>query len=176
MPQTLTTDLDLGDSLCINGVCLTATHLDGRDFTADVMPETFKRTTLSALTVGTNVNLERALPANGRFEGHIVQGHVDGVGRISRRWQDENAIFLRIDLPAALRGQVVTKGAIAIDGTSLTVVAAQSSWFTVSLIPQTQADTILAVKRIGAAVNLEIDVLYRYLHSMKGSTAHDNTY
>ncbi|MCF6165963.1 Riboflavin synthase eubacterial-eukaryotic [Furfurilactobacillus rossiae] len=176
IPSNIRTGLQLGDSLSVNGVCLTATSVSDSNVTLDVMPETFKRTTLSSMNIGQPVNLERALPADGRFDGHIVQGHVDGVGRIIREWQDENARFVQIRLPQALANQVVTKGAIAVDGTSLTVVKAMANWFTVSLIPQTQSATILAIKRTGAEVNIEIDVIYRYLQNMKGDQAYGNAY
>ncbi|KRL55814.1 riboflavin synthase [Furfurilactobacillus rossiae] len=176
IPSNIRTGLQLGDSLSVNGVCLTATSVSDSNVTLDVMPETFKRTTLSSMNIGHSVNLERALPADGRFDGHIVQGHVDGVGRIIREWQDENARFVQIRLPQALTNQVVTKGAIAVDGTSLTVVKAMANWFTVSLIPQTQSATILAIKRAGAEVNIEIDVIYRYLQNMKGDQAYGNAY
>lgn len=176
IPSNIRTGLQLGDSLSVNGVCLTATSMSDSNVTLDVMPETFKRTTLSSMNIGQTVNLERALPADGRFDGHIVQGHVDGVGHIIREWQDENARFVQIRLPQALTNQVVTKGAIAVDGTSLTVVQAMTNWFTVSLIPQTQSATTLATKRAGAEVNIEIDVIYRYLQNMKGDQAHGNAY
>ena len=176
IPSNIRTGLQLGDSLSVNGVCLTATSVSDSNVTLDVMPETFKRTTLSSMNIGQPVNLERALPADGRFDGHIVQGHVDGVGRIIREWQDENARFVQIRLPQALANQVVTKGAIAVDGTSLTVVKAMANWFTVSLIPQTQSATILAIKRTGAEVNIEIDVIYRYLQNMKGDQAYGDAY
>lgn len=176
IPLNIRTGLQLGDSLSVNGVCLTATSVSDSNVTLDVMPETFKRTTLSSMNIGQPVNLERALPADGRFDGHIVQGHVDGVGRIIREWQDENARFVQIRLPQALTNQVVTKGAIAVDGISLTVVKAMANWFTVSLIPQTQSATILAIKRAGAEVNIEIDVIYRYLQNMKGDQAYGNAY
>lgn len=176
IPSNIRTGLQLGDSLSVNGVCLTATSVSDSNVTLDVMPETFKRTTLSSMNIGQPVNLERALPADGRFDGHIVQGHVDGVGCIIREWQDENARFVQIRLPQALTNQAVTKGAIAVDGTSLTVVKAMANWFTVSLIPQTQSATILAIKRAGAEVNIEIDVIYRYLQNMKGDQAYGNAY
>ncbi|MCF6418471.1 MAG: riboflavin synthase [Furfurilactobacillus sp.] len=176
IPSNIRTGLQLGDSLSVNGVCLTATSVSDSKVILDVMPETFKRTTLSSMNIGQTANLERAIPADGRFDGHIVQGHVDGVGRIIREWQDENARFVQIRLPQALTNQVVTKGAIAVDGTSLTVVQAMTNWFTVSLIPQTQSVTTLATKRAGAEVNIEIDVIYRYLQNMKGDQPHGNAY
>ncbi|WP_421016993.1 riboflavin synthase [Furfurilactobacillus cerevisiae] len=176
IPSNIRTGLQPGDSLSVNGVCLTATSVSNSNVTLDVMPETFKRTTLSSMNIGQTVNLERALSAEGRFDGHIVQGHVDGVGRIIREWQDENARFVQIRLPQALTNQVVTKGAIAVEGTSLTIVQARTNWFTVSLIPQTQSATTLATKRAGAEVNIEIDVIYRYLQNMKGDKTHGNTY
>lgn len=161
-------DLKLGDSLSVNGVCLTSTQLSKTEFTADVMPETFRKTNLSRLQVGNTVNVERALAVTGRLEGHMVQGHVDGTGVIEQRRRDENATILKIKLPATLTGQVVNKGAITVDGVSLTVVQAQPTWFTVSLIPQTQTDTKLLSYHVGALVNLEIDVVFRYLQAMTG--------
>ncbi|GEK29143.1 riboflavin synthase [Furfurilactobacillus siliginis] len=169
LPTNGFSDLKLGDSLSVDGVCLTSTRLSTTEFMADVMPETFRKTNLGQLQIGSTVNVERALAVDGRFEGHMVQGHVDGVGVIAQRRRDENAVMLKVNLPQALTGQVVTKGAITVDGVSLTVVDAQPTWFTVSLIPQTQTDTKLLSYHIGEKVNLEIDVIFRYLQAMTGA-------
>ena len=162
-PAALITDMKIGDSLAVNGVCLTAIALNGREFAADVMPESFRRTNLAQLRPNDPVNLERALPANGRFEGHVVQGHVDGVGRLRRRWQEQTALWLSIGYDSQLAPQIVSKGAIALDGVSLTVVRATGSELTVSMIPHSQEETILQTKKVGQLINIETDILGKYM-------------
>jgi riboflavin synthase len=172
-------DAGLGDSIAVNGVCLTVAHLDASGdpedradpehavFEADVMRETLVRSSLGALAVGDEVNLERAMAAGGRFGGHIMQGHVDGTGVIRDRQASEHWEVVRISLPADLARYVVPKGSIALDGVSLTVVEtgseADGPWFSVSLIPTTLADTTLGALPVGATVNLEVDVLAKYV-------------
>lgn len=162
-PTTLIADMKIGDSLAVNGVCLTAIALQGQEFAADVMPESFRRTNLAQLRPNDPVNLERALPANGRFEGHVVQGHVDGVGRLRRRWQEQTALWLSVSYDSRLAPQIVSKGAIALDGVSLTVVRATGSELTVSMIPHSQEETILQTKKVGNLINIETDILGKYM-------------
>jgi riboflavin synthase len=160
-----------GDSISVNGCCLTvATHgesADGRrTWTADLMAETLSRTTLGGLEPGAHVNLERALAAGGRLGGHVVQGHVDGVGTVLRRQPGERWDVVEISLPADLARYVVGKGSIAVDGVSLTVVDAGADRFTVSLIPETLARTTLGTRTVGEQVNLETDVLARHVERL----------
>ncbi|OEJ97121.1 riboflavin synthase [Streptomyces thermolilacinus] len=158
-----------GDSIAVNGVCLTVVEHEGDEFTADVMAETLKRSSLGALTVGSRVNLERPMVADGRFGGHIVQGHVDGTGTIVGRTPSENWEIVRISLPAELARYVVEKGSITVDGVSLTVVEAGADHFTVSLIPTTLALTTLGHKQPGDPVNLEVDVIAKYVERLLGT-------
>jgi riboflavin synthase len=156
-------DLREGDSVAVNGVCLTATHVDGGSFSAEAMNETLARTSLGALDTGSHVNLELPLRAGDRIGGHVVQGHVDGVGRIAERAQDGFALRLRIDASAELLRYVIEKGSIAVDGVSLTVVELDGGSFTVSLIPETLERTNLGQAQPGTGVNLEVDVLAKYV-------------
>lgn len=157
------TDLKLGDSVSTNGVCLTVSEMTASTFTADIMHETLKATSLANLTTGTNVNLERAMPANGRFGGHIVSGHVDGVGKVLRVEKDDNAIIYTIVTTAELIKYVIKKGSIAIDGISLTVSDVSGLEFSVSIIPHTLKETILSQRDVGSVVNLEVDMMAKYL-------------
>ena len=152
-----------GDSIAVNGICLTVTSLTEGGFTADVMPETIKRTSLSVLKRGDRVNLERAMPADGRFGGHIVSGHIDGTGRIRRCDKDGNAVLVTIEAGEDILRLIVEKGSIAIDGISLTVAAVDASSFTVSLIPHTAKETTLLNKHPGDPVNLETDIIGKYV-------------
>lgn len=163
---TVLDGVGLGDSIAVNGVCLTVAEFDDTSFTADVMQESLDRTSLGQLTVGSPVNLERAMPANGRLGGHIVQGHVDGTGAIVSRTPGEHWEVVRISLPTELDRYVVEKGSIAVDGTSLTVSAVGEDWFEISLIPTTLADTILGALPVGATVNLEVDVVAKYIEKL----------
>ncbi len=153
----------IGDSIAVNGVCLTVTDLKKDGFTADVMAETLHRSSLGALRQGDPVNLERAMPADGRFGGHIVAGHIDGTGVLSRKERIGNAVLLEISAAPAILYEIVEKGSIAIDGVSLTVVSVNESGFTVSIIPHTGAQTILLEKNTGSTVNLETDVIAKYV-------------
>ena len=166
-------DSALGSSIAVNGVCLTMVEHTERGFTADMMAETLSRTTLGDLGAGDWVNLERAMPATGRLDGHIVQGHVDGTGRIVERIPGERWEVVRIALPANLARYVAPKGSIAIDGTSLTVVdvddaatQGEESSFTVALIPETLARTTLGARAVGSVVNLEVDVIAKYVERL----------
>lgn len=159
-----------GDSIAVNGVCLTVTATDGTSFTADVMAETLRRSTLGSLAPGSPVNLERPLRLDGRLGGHLVQGHVDGTGTILSRSPGEHWDVVRIMLPPGLSRYVAEKGSIAVDGVSLTVSAlggdAGRSWFEVSLIPATLQLTTLGARQPGSAVNLEVDVIAKYLERL----------
>lgn len=159
-------DLKVGDSIATNGVCLTVISFSGGSFCADVMPETMQRSNLGELRAGSPVNLERALTLNGRLGGHIVSGHVDGMGQIVGKEKDENAIWITIATSADLLRYIVDKGSITIDGISLTVVAVTDSEFTVSIIPHTQDETTLVKKQVGDNVNLENDVIAKYVEKL----------
>jgi riboflavin synthase len=159
-------DVSAGDSLAVDGCCLTVVHSDGSVFTADVMAETLRRTTIGARVAGDSVNLERAMAAGGRFGGHVVQGHVDATGTVGGRESSEHWDVVRIVVPASHAAYVVPKGSVAVDGVSLTVVDVGDDWFTVSLIPETLRRTTLGTRRTGDAVNLEFDVLAKYIERM----------
>ncbi len=163
-------DVNHGDSIAVNGVCLTVTNFTERELTMDVMPETVRATNLQQLAVGDPVNLERAMPANGRFGGHFVSGHVDGVGKILRKRPLANAVYIDIELSEELTNYCIPKGSITIDGTSLTLFQVEKKSITVSLIPHTYKETILGMKKIGAPVNIETDLVGKYiLHQLKRS-------
>ena len=164
--EHILSDLKIGDSVAVNGVCLTATSLTGHGFTADVMHETLDRSALAGLGPGSRVNLERAMAANGRFGGHIVAGHVDGVGTIAAIEKDDNAIWFTITAPAQVLRYVVEKGSIAIDGISLTVARVEQDRFAVSVIPHTAAVTLLGLRRTGDRVNLESDLIGKYVERL----------
>ncbi|MGW7103589.1 riboflavin synthase [Streptomyces sp. NPDC054838] len=155
-----------GDSIAVNGVCLTVVETGDGEFTADVMQETLNRSSLGALAEGSRVNLERPMALGGRLGGHLVQGHVDGTGRILSRTPSEHWELVKVALPANLSRYVVEKGSITVDGVSLTVVDAAADWFTVSLIPTTLALTTLGLKLPGDPVNLEVDVLAKYVERL----------
>ncbi len=159
-------DVRLGDSIAVNGVCLTVTEFSSSNFSVDVMPETFHSTSLSLLNAGSKVNLERAMAANGRFGGHFVTGHVDGTGTITSIKEKENAVYVEIAIPETGVPYVMPKGSIAIDGTSLTIFYVNKNTITVSLIPHTRGETIFGKKRVGEKVNLEFDMLMKYVHSI----------
>lgn len=159
----------VGDSIATNGVCLTVTSLTGRGFTADVMPETVNRTALGELLPGALVNLERALSLQTRLGGHIVSGHIDGTGRISNRRQDDNALWLTIECDSKLLRYVIEKGSITIQGVSLTVARVDERSFSVSLIPHTQAATTLHRAKVGDLVNLENDIIAKYVEKLIGA-------
>ena len=159
-------DVHLGDSIAVNGVCLTVTSF-GRDyFCADVMHETLNRSSLAGLSAGSVVNLERAMPANGRFGGHIVAGHVDGVGHIANIRRDDTAVWYTVHAGPEILRYVVEKGSITIDGISLTVAAVDGEGFSVSTIPHTVAQTNLSQRRRGDPVNLETDVVGKYIEKL----------
>ncbi|MFC5379730.1 riboflavin synthase [Aquipuribacter nitratireducens] len=159
----VTSDAHHGDSIAVDGVCLTVVAVEAGSFTVDVMAETLRRTALAGLAPGRRVNLERALRADARLGGHVVQGHVDGVGHVVAREPGERWEVVRVALPEPLRRYVVEKGSIAVDGTSLTVSAVLDDAFEVSLIPTTLAATTLGLRAVGDPVNLEVDVLAKYV-------------
>lgn len=161
-------DSKLGDSICVNGVCLTVTQFWDGGFTVGVSPETRAVTNLMDLKAGSRVNLERSVTPTSRLGGHFVQGHVDAVGTISRFRTDEDALWVTIDFPADLMRYIVQKGYITLDGTSLTVVDVYESSFTVQLVAYTQTEIILPMKKVGDLINVEVDVLGKYVEKMLG--------
>ena len=163
----------VGDSIATNGVCLTVTSLTGHGFTADVMPETVSRTALGELVSGSPVNLERALSLQTRLGGHIVSGHIDGTGRIADRRQDDTALWLTIECDSKLLRYIIEKGSVTLQGVSLTVARVDARSFAVSLIPHTQAATTLHRAKVGDLVNIENDIIAKYVEKLLGK-APDN--
>ncbi|PLR95083.1 riboflavin synthase [Bacillus sp. T33-2] len=165
-------DVHFGDSISVNGVCLTVTSFTKGQFTVDIMPETVKATSLSQLKRGSRVNLERAMASGGRFGGHFVTGHVDGTGVIVSRKQVENAVYYEIETSPDIMRYIVLKGSVAVDGTSLTVFGVSDKRFTLSLIPHTLSETILGSKGSGDIVNIECDMIGKYVgHFLYSRTA-----
>lgn len=162
-------DMHVGDSICTNGVCLTVTTFDDGSYTADVMPETMNRTNFKDLRINDLVNCERAMPANGRFGGHIVSGHIDGTGVISKMSRDDKAIRIKIETRPEILKYIVEKGSITIDGISLTVTEVSNFDFGVSIIEHTQDATTLTKKKVGETVNLENDIVGKYIEKFVGS-------
>ncbi len=158
----------VGDSIAVNGVCLTVTSLGSSSFTADVMAETLRRSSLGSLSLGNGVNLERAMAADGRFGGHLVSGHIDGTGTISKMQKEENAVWVHIQANSEILNLIVEKGSIAIDGISLTVAGVSDSEFSVSVIPHTAKKTTLLSKKAGDTVNLENDIIGKYVQKLLG--------
>lgn len=161
-------DLAIGDSVAVNGACLTVVTKTDNAFTVDVMPETARRTVIGALHVGEGVNLERTLRFGDRLEGHLVAGHVEGVGRILHRQEDGNALVFRIGCDKTLTHYIIKKGSVAVDGISLTVTAVEENSFSVSVIPHTAAVTTLGFKRVGDKVNVETDLIGKYIEKFVG--------
>lgn len=159
-----------GDSIAVNGVCLTVTDMTDCSFTADVMPETLRRSSLGSLRAGSHVNLERAMAADGRFGGHIVTGHIDGTGKIHSVKKEGNAVIVSISAPQEILRLIVEKGSVAIDGISLTVTGVTKTDFSVSLIPHTAEVTTLLSKRAGDIVNLENDIVGKYVEKLLGAS------
>lgn len=164
--KTVLEGTKLGDSIATNGVCLTVVAMTADSFSADVMAESLRRSSLGALQSGSPVNLERAMPMNGRFGGHIVSGHIDGTGTIASQKREDNAVWVTVNTSASLLRYIVEKGSIAIDGVSLTVAAVDQTGFSVSVIPHTGAQTILLDKKPGETVNLECDVIGKYVEKL----------
>lgn len=168
-PAEVFDDLRLGDSVAVNGVCLTITHLTEKNFNVTVVPETLRVTHLSMLTQQQLVNLERSMPFNHRVSGHFLQGHVDTTGEIIELDQAHNGVaIVKIRVPISLTRYIVNKGYIALDGMSITVIEAREDWFTVTLIPHTQQVTIAKQYTIGSLVNIEVDILAKYLEKLMG--------
>ena len=159
-------DVALGDSIAVNGICLTVTHFDAAHFVADVMPETVRRTSLAELKRGSRVNLERALTLRSRLGGHIVSGHIDGAGTIAAMQEEGNAVLLTVRASAGILRYIVEKGSVALDGISLTVARVSAADFTVSLIPHTREITNLREKRMGSRLNIETDILGKYVEKL----------
>jgi len=171
--KTVLDDVSLGDSISVNGCCLTVVTTDGELWTADVMQETLDKTSLRGVQPGDRVNLERAVTADKRLGGHIVQGHVYGVGTIVKRTPGEHWEVVEVSLPTELSRYLVDKGSITVDGVSLTVVEAGDESFAVSLIPETLARTTLGHRQVGDRVNLEVDVIAKYVERLLPFTSKD---
>ena len=162
-------DMQSGDSINVNGACLTVTRFDAASFSVDIMPETIRRSNLGQLRIGDGVNLERALAFGGRLGGHLVQGHVDAMGRVaSIRWEGDT-LMLEVETPPEVMRYVVEKGFIAIDGLSLTVVSRWATSFSVSIVEYTHANTTISDRRVGDPVNLEADIIAKYVETLTGS-------
>ncbi|MDQ4148680.1 MAG: riboflavin synthase [Actinomycetota bacterium] len=163
-------NLSEGESVSVNGVCLTVAAITGSGFAADLSEETLRRSALHGLGEGDRVNLERAMPASGRFGGHVVQGHVDGVGRVLKRVELDGSVEMTFSIPESLERYLVEKGSVAVDGVSLTVTDVGPGWFSVSLIPHTLVSTRLGDRRPGDPVNIEVDVLAKYVERLLTSS------
>lgn len=164
--ETVLEDMEIGASICVNGACLTVTGFDERSFTVGLMPETVRRTNIGGLGPGDGVNLERALRLGGRLGGHLVQGHVDGLGRVaSIRW-DGDAMIMAFQAPPDVMRYVADRGFVAVDGLSLTVIARSAASFAVSIVDYTRRHTNLADRRVGDAVNLELDIIAKYVEAV----------
>jgi riboflavin synthase len=172
--KTVLEDVHIGDSIAVNGICLTVTGFTSSDFTVDAMPETWHRTALGQLGIGSLVHLERAMAANGRFGGHIVSGHIDGTGIITGYRNDGNAIWITIKTDKEILKYIAPKGSVAIDGVSLTVVDSLKDSFTISLIPHTSAVTTLTTHKVGDMVNIETDVLAKYVERLTSFEKNSN--
>ena len=169
-------DVHTGDSIAVNGICLTVTSFTAHSFQADVMPETIRRTSLNELKLGSPVNLERAMAVGSRFGGHIVSGHIDGTGRIVSLKEEKNALLMKIAADSSLLRYIVEKGSVALDGISLTVAAVTDRDFTVSLIPHTRQVTNLSAKGEGSTINIENDVVGKYVEKLlKPAEAEDKS-
>ncbi len=166
--EKILSDMHIGDSIAVNGTCLTVCEFDNNSFSADVMPETMRRTNLGSLKSGSPVNLERAMSANGRFGGHIVSGHIDGTGVIQSMKKEKNAVWVQISANPKILKYIVEKGSVAIDGISLTVAKISSQDFSVSIIPHTGEETILLKKKPSDIVNLECDIIAKYVEKLCG--------
>ncbi|PEI91960.1 riboflavin synthase [Bacillus pseudomycoides] len=161
--NTILSDVKLGDSIAVNGICLTVTSFTASSFTVEAMPETVRATSLRMLGTSSKVNLERAMAANGRFGGHFVTGHIDGIGTILNKKQHYNAIYYKIGIPDDLLRYCLQKGSIAVDGTSLTIFDIDESSITISLIPHTVSESIIGKKAAGDIVNIECDMIGKYI-------------
>lgn len=172
--QRVLEDVKIGDSIAVNGICLTVTAYTEAGFTADIMHETFERSSIGRLVRGSHVNLERAMRADGRFGGHIVTGHIDGTGRICGVKRDGIAVWYTIEAEPGLMRGIVEKGSIAVDGISLTVAKVTGRDFSVSVIPHTSGHTVLSEKKVGDVVNLETDCIGKYVAHLLGMEEQKN--
>ena len=159
-------DVKVGDSIAVNGACLTVTTYDESGFSVDVVPETLRRTNLGELTSGSPVNLERSMPAYGRFGGHMVQGHIDGTAAIRSIESEGDALMVIFDAPPSIMRYLVEKGFISVDGASLTIVNCDNFSFSVTIIPHTQENTVFKSKKVGDSVNLEVDIMAKYIERL----------
>lgn len=166
-------DIKTGDSIAVNGICLTVTGLGDGWFSADVMPETMRKTNLQMLNISDKVNLERALRLSDRLGGHIVTGHIDGTGIVTGRVEEDNAIWLSVEAPDVIMKYIVMKGSVALDGTSLTVAHVDENCFKVSLIPLTAGVTTLGSRRMGDRINIECDVMGKYVEKLLNGNIHE---
>lgn len=174
-PHLTFNDLTIGDSIAINGVCLTITHFTAQNFTVTIVPETLKRSNLSKLQLNDNVNIERSLQLNARIGGHMVQGHVDDQGHILELTTiDRGAQLIKISYPPHLANYLVTKGYVTLDGMSITLIEVTENWFTITLIPHTQAVTIANHYQVGTSINIEVDILGKYIEKLARSTHASN--
>jgi len=164
--QRIMEDIRIGDSINTNGVCLTVAAFTADTFTADIMPETIRKTNLNKLKTGDPVNLERALLLNDRLGGHLVNGHIDGIGTVKRIWEEDNSTWLSIQTDPSILRYIVEKGSVALDGISLTVVKVDAINFEVSIIPHTRQTTTLTGKKLGDWVNIECDILAKYTEKL----------
>jgi riboflavin synthase len=172
--QKVIQDVKIGDSIAVNGICLTVTKFTSNSFTADVMPETMRKTNLGSLRVGEKVNLERALRLGDRLGGHIVTGHIDGTGKVFDRLEEDNAIWLEITASSDILKYIVQKGSVALDGTSLTIADIGDKSFKVSLIPLTAEMTNLKNKKYGDVINIECDIMGKYVEKLLNKDAYKN--
>ena len=164
--QHILTDYRIGDSMAVNGVCLTAIEVQQTRFTAEIMPETFKRTTFATAQIGQAVNLERAMLGTQRFEGHLVSGHIDTVARLIKKQENQNALVLTFTYPTRHAGEIIAQGSVAVNGVSLTVTAVTAATFSISLIPHSKSATNLGTLSVGACVNIETDMVGKYLKAL----------
>lgn len=163
-------DLKIGDSVAVNGICLTATTINPPYFTADVMAETMRKTSIGQLNKGSAVNLERAMQMGGRFGGHIVSGHIDGTGIIVGMQREENAVWVTISASDDIMKYIINKGSVALDGISLTVAEVQNDRFSVSIIPHTSSETTLLSKKTGSKINIECDIIGKYTEKLMNNS------
>lgn len=167
-------DVKIGDSISVNGICLTVISFKGSVFTVDVMPETLRRTNLNDLSAGSKVNLERALKLSDRLGGHMVSGHIDGIGKVIRRREEDNAIWFSIGTDISLLRYIVVKGSVALDGISLTVASVNSRTFEVSVIPHTRQVTTILERKAGDHVNIECDIVAKYVEKLSQPVQEDS--
>lgn len=169
-PEKRFLDLNIGDSVSVNGICLTITEFDDASFKITAVPETLRLTNLNQLSVGSTVNLERSLKMNDRIGGHYIQGHVDATGKILEiKNDDSNALLVKISIPESLTKYIINKGYIGLDGMSITVIEAESNWFTVTFIPHTQAVTVVNQYKLNTLINIEVDIMAKYIEKILGA-------